>query len=108
MRISQNRIVFLLGCAVFFLGAGAQTAFAAQSSKTKAASEQKTSATVDLNSASEKDLDNLLGVGPSTAKKIIAGRPYSSVDDLSKAIVSAATIKSVLREDEEREIHVRS
>ena len=50
---------------------------------------------VDLNSASEKDLEDLPGVGPATAKKIISGRPYSSASDLSKAGVSAATIKKI-------------
>jgi DNA uptake protein ComE-like DNA-binding protein len=54
-----------------------------------------TNAKVDLNSASEKDLETLPGVGAATAKKIIAGRPYSSASDLSKAGVSAATIKKV-------------
>jgi DNA uptake protein ComE-like DNA-binding protein len=52
-------------------------------------------AKLDLNSASEKDLENLPGVGAATAKKIIAGRPYSSVSDLSKAGVSASTIKKI-------------
>ena len=52
-------------------------------------------AKVDLNTAGEKELDGLPGVGPATAKKIIAGRPYTSVEDLSKAGVSARTIKEI-------------
>jgi competence protein ComEA len=61
------------------------------------AAKQATSAAakVDLNSASEQELENLPGVGPATAKKIIAGRPYASMDDLSKAGVSAATMKKI-------------
>jgi DNA uptake protein ComE-like DNA-binding protein len=52
-------------------------------------------AKVDLNTASEQELEGLPGIGPSTAKKIIAGRPYSSVADLSKAGVSAKTIDKI-------------
>lgn len=50
---------------------------------------------VDLNTASEKELEALPGVGPATAKKIVAGRPYGSVSDLSKAGVSANTIEKI-------------
>ncbi len=50
---------------------------------------------VDLNTASEKELESLKGVGPATAKKIIAGRPYSSVADLSKAGVPEKTIEGI-------------
>lgn len=47
---------------------------------------------VDLNTASVKDLEALKGVGPATAKKIVAGRPYRSADDLSRAGVSSKLI----------------
>lgn len=52
-------------------------------------------ALVDLNSASQKELEALPGVGPATAKKITANRPYKSVDELSKAGLSAKTIKTL-------------
>ena len=50
---------------------------------------------VDLNTSSQKDLEALKGVGPATAKKIMAARPYSSVDDLSRAGLSAKQISSL-------------
>ena len=50
---------------------------------------------VDLNTASQKELEALPGVGEVTAKKIIAGRPYSSVQDLGKAGVSKSTIDKI-------------
>lgn len=38
---------------------------------------------VDINTADQKALEALPGVGPATAKAIIQGRPYKSVDDLA-------------------------
>ena len=50
---------------------------------------------VDINNATEKELEDLPGVGPATAKKIIAGRPYTSADDLGKAGVPKNTIAKI-------------
>jgi competence protein ComEA len=50
---------------------------------------------VDLNTASEKELESIKGVGPAIAKKIVAGRPYKSVDELSKSGLSAKQIESI-------------
>jgi len=39
---------------------------------------------INLNTATEKELRSLPGVGPVIAGKIVAGRPYRSVEDLRK------------------------
>jgi DNA uptake protein ComE-like DNA-binding protein len=72
------------------------TAMTPKKSKSdSAAASSASSGPVDLNTASEADLIALNGVGKATAAKIIAGRPYSSVSDLSKAGVSKATITKI-------------
>ena len=50
---------------------------------------------VDLNTASNKELEGLKGIGPAKAKKIIAARPYKAVDELSKAGLSAKEIEGL-------------
>jgi competence ComEA-like helix-hairpin-helix protein len=39
---------------------------------------------LDLNTASKKELQSIKGIGPVLAARIIAGRPYTTVDDLLK------------------------
>jgi hypothetical protein len=50
---------------------------------------------IDLNTASDKELESIKGVGPATAKKIIAGRPYKSVDELPKAGLTAKQVEAI-------------
>jgi DNA uptake protein ComE-like DNA-binding protein len=39
--------------------------------------------------------DAAVGIGPASAKKIIAGRPYTSVADCSKTGIPAETIEKI-------------
>ena len=92
MNKSMQRIVMLLVAFAMVMtlsvAVGAQKAAPA-----KAAA--NASGPVDINTASEKELEALPGVGKATAAKIIAGRPYTSVDDLAKAGVSKSTIAKI-------------
>ena len=81
----------LLITAVLILGVGATQANAAK----KIEAQKSISSPVDINSATQKELEAIKGVGPATAKKIIAGRPYKSVDELSKAGISAKAVDAL-------------
>ena len=81
----------LLISAVFIFGAWATPAQAAK----KVDAKKSIAGLVDINNASQKELEDIKGVGAATAKKIIAGRPYKSVDELSKAGLSAKVIDKI-------------
>jgi DNA uptake protein ComE-like DNA-binding protein len=83
--VKRSRLFAVLVSVVLGLALHAAPAQAAKSKTTK----------VNLNTASQQELEALPGVGEATAKKIIAGRPYASVDDLSKAGVPASTISKL-------------
>lgn len=57
---------------------------AAGKTKTRDARVKATSARVDINSATEEELEDLPGIGPTLARRIILGRPFRSVDDLRR------------------------
>ncbi|OIO12959.1 competence protein ComEA [Candidatus Gottesmanbacteria bacterium CG11_big_fil_rev_8_21_14_0_20_37_11] len=55
-----------------------------------------TEGAVNINLASQKELESLPGVGEVTAGKIISGRPYSSIDDLkTKKVVGNALFEKI-------------
>lgn len=91
---------FLAGAMVMFLGTVcyAQTDSAPLPAKAagKAAAKQITpAAKINLNTATQAELEKLPGIGPAMAKKIVAGRPYASPADLAKAGVPAGTVSKI-------------
>jgi DNA uptake protein ComE-like DNA-binding protein len=51
---------------------------------------------IDINKADSSELENLPGIGPVTAKKIIDNRPYKRIEDLKEnKIVSAKVFEQI-------------
>lgn len=57
--------------------------------------QQQSAVKVDLNTATERRIAELPGVGEVNARKIIAGRPYSTLTDLAAAGVPQAVIDKI-------------
>lgn len=93
-RISLLPLVVVLAFGVTALPAKEKKAKAEAKTEAKAA-KAAPAGKVDLNNASASELDALPGVGPATAKKIMSGRPYSSVQDLSRAGLKPAVIEKL-------------
>jgi DNA uptake protein ComE-like DNA-binding protein len=59
-------------------------------------SKKSTTAQVNVNSSTEKELQQVKGIGTKTAKKIVSGRPYKSLDDLvTKKVLSAKQLETL-------------
>jgi competence protein ComEA len=75
-----------------FVGESVQTASVGTTGQVAGAS----TSIVNLNTASEAELDGLPGIGQVTAQKIITNRPYQTVDELtSKKVVTASVFAKI-------------
>jgi DNA uptake protein ComE-like DNA-binding protein len=92
--------------AAFGLAAGSAMAQKAEAPKTDAKKteapkaepkkEEKKAELMDINSASEKDLATLKGIGDARAKAIVKGRPYKGKDELvQKKIIPEAVYADI-------------
>jgi hypothetical protein len=91
------RLVFvgLLALSPQIVNAQAAATAPAPAAKKKTAAKVAPAAPVNLNTASEAELEKVPGIGAATATKIVANRPYASAADLSKAGLSPKAIKTL-------------
>lgn len=83
--------VLMFACVLGSVGIAPQWAAAASA-------QTATHKVVDINSASESDLEQLQGIGPSMAKKIIQGRPYRSKDELVRRKIIPVSAYSPIKD----------
>lgn len=87
------------GAKLYIPAAGEQYAGSEDVSNSSSGNVQGASSkTVNINQASETELDALPGVGPVTAQKIIAGRPYQSVQELVDKKIIGQSVYSKIKD----------
>ncbi len=86
----------LLVAAAIALATLAAPVFAQDKKAVPAPAAAKAEALIDINSASEKDLASLPGIGEARAKAIVKGRPYKGKNELKdKKIVPDAVYEGI-------------
>jgi competence protein ComEA len=101
----MNRVLAVLTAVLASLGLALATGALAQKAETPKTDAKKTEAPkadakksepMDINSASEKELATLKGIGEARAAAIVKGRPYKGKDDLvSKKIIPESVYNDI-------------
>ena len=91
MKLAKRLLIVLLAAGICF--AAPQAKKAAKKTETKAAeTAAPKSGLLDLNSASEAELQRLPGIGDAYAAKIVSNRPYKIKSELvSRKVIPQAT-----------------
>ncbi len=93
--VKQALLGFGLVCLLVVAPSAQGQAVKKEKAKVEKKAKMVATAPVDINSASADELESVKGIGAATSKKIIAGRPYTSVADLAKAGISANQLKEI-------------
>src|SRR4051794_37157594 len=95
MRFAKYVWILIVAFALTAAPQATKKAASKAAPKTPAAATTST-AQVDINSASEKELKELPGIGDAYAAKIVAGRPYHGKNQLvQKKIIPEATYEKI-------------
>jgi len=94
LLVRYRFLVAALAC-VFAICGAIVPSLSAADAKDDASAKAEKPPKIDLNTASEKQLQVLPGIGEAYSKKIVAARPLKTIKELSKLGIPAPTIEKI-------------